>query len=785
MKDTGHDPGGKGSLPAPLAPQTPVASTANSRRLRERAEARLDALHSRPLDGLSPAELGDLIHELRVHQVELELQNEDLRTAQEALEASRSGYFELYDLAPVGYLTLSHSGLIRQANLAATRLLGVPRQELLDLPLARFILPRDQDIYYRWRQRLLRHGEAGPCELGLRDGGREPRWVQVDASPAEHPAAAAGPGSWRITLTDVTARKVGEMALRQAHARLRLVALVTDLAFWEWHPGTDAVSFPAEWCGQTGYSEADGLPRRLLDWAALLHPDDRGPVLAWLKRFAATHAPHPRSEVEYRLQSRDGAYRWFAGRMALTADEHAEPGPVILVQQDIALRKDAEERNLRRAQRDPLTGLPTRHLLVQAAEQMLAGARRGGRGLAVMFLDLDQFKPVNDVHGHAIGDALLESVAQRLRETVRGEDLIGRHGGDEFIAVLAEVHDSTDPRSAAENVIAALAPPHRIEGLALRCSASIGISLFPEDGATVAELIQKADCAMYQAKQVSPGRYQFVTAELNHQLAVARRLEASLREAVAEDALGVVYQPVIDTRSGAVVRVEALLRWPQPDGSVIAPAVFLPVAESSSLMHEIGQQVLRLACRQHARWRGDGLPAIPVTVNVSGRQFRHQAFLAGVTAALQDAGVDPGALILELSEATLLQHLESSRSILAELRALGVRVALDDFGVGCSCLCALGELQLDSLEINRALVRRLAATDGLPPIVDAIVCLGRAMHLDVTAVGIETAAEMELFRDHDCFQLQGFHLGAPMSGDDFALWYRSRAAQAPRPDAAP
>ncbi len=312
----------------------------------------------------------------------------------------------------------------------------------------------------------------------------------------------------------------------------------------------------------------------------------------------------------------------------------------------------------------------------------------------------------------------------------------------------------------------------------LHCVPSLGISLFPQDGDSLESLIQGADHAMYHAKQISPGGYQFVTEALNQQVHTMLTLETRLREALSRQELRLAYQPLLDPRSGRVTGVEALLRWPQTDASEIAPLVFLPVADSSGLIHEIGHWVLREVCRQHRTWRQRGLPPIPITINVSARQFHHQRFHDHLAAALRASAMDPADLTLTLSEAALMQDMQTARQRLDALKALGVRVALDDFGLGCSSLNELEWLPLDRLEINRTLVQRLNLAERLPLMVDTIIGLARALQLEVKAVGIETEADLEFFRQRECDQVQGFYLGVPMSGEQFSDWYRQRSLEA-------
>lgn len=714
-----------------------------------------------------PESAEGLIHDLRVHQIELEMQNDELRRVQDALEASRSRYFDLYDLAPVGYLTLGEAGVIEEANLATANLLKTLCGSLVGQPLTRFILPEDQDIYYGCRQRLWSTGERQACELRLRCMEAMPVWCSVDISLA--PETGRGEHSSRVILIDITARKQSEQELIDTKERLRRVAAIAELTFWEWDTRTNQVFFPPEWWQQTGYALGE-LPLRLDEWAALLHPEDRERILDSLTSFAAAHAQP--CKIQYRLRRKDGVYRWFAASLEAILDAGGALQHVLLVHQDVTRRKELEDQAIRLAQHDPLTGLPTRALLHQLAEHMLASARRSGLQLAVLFFDLDKFKSVNDLYGHQVGDQLLQAVARRLRDAFRAEDLVARIGGDEFVAVLANISDGDNAARGARTAIEALTPVHRIAGLELHSVPSIGISLFPQDGDSIDGLIQRADVAMYHAKQTGPGRYQFVTEELNQQAQTASRLESRLRDGLRQGEFQLLYQPVLDTQSGAVTGVEALLRWRPSDGGEVAPLTFLPVAESCGLIHELGQWVFQEACRQHGEWRNSGLPPIPVAVNVSARQFHHQGFQQQVALASELAGVASSALSLEVSEATLMQDMTASQRVLSELRQLGVQVALDDFGMGYYSLSELEHLPLNRLEINRVLVQRLSVGGRMPAIVNAILSLGRALQLDITAVGIETEQELEFFRHHACDQVQGFYLGVPMTGDHFTDWYR-------------
>ncbi len=399
--------------------QRPAASrpahAQSSQDLRQRAETRLRSheIPAAPVPGtaagdgpLMPDAYERLIHELQVHQLELEIQNDELRHAQEALEISRARYFDLFDLAPAGYLTLDEAGLIEEANLTAASLLGTPRVKLIGRPLTRFIHPEDQDAYYSCRNRLWSSGERQAGELRLRHANGQSVWVRLETSLSRN--ATSKHTMWRAILSDITERKRTEQELLDT-LRLRLMGEIAELTYWEWNPTTDEVIFPPEWRRQTGYLPNE-LPTRLGEWAGLLHPEDGEPTRLTLTGFV--DAPETGGELQYRLRRKDGLYRWFVARPKAIQDAAGTVERVLLVQQDVTGRKQAEDQAIQVAQHDPLTGLPGRALLDHVANHMLASARRAGRQLAVLFFDLDRFKTINDAYGHPVGDQLLRAVAQ-------------------------------------------------------------------------------------------------------------------------------------------------------------------------------------------------------------------------------------------------------------------------------------------------------------------------------------------------------------------------------------
>ena len=416
------------------------------------------------------------------------------------------------------------------------------------------------------------------------------------------------------------------------------------------------------------------------------------------------------------------------------------------------------------AQFDPLTGLANRSLLWDRLDHAIVRARREGEIVTLMFVDLDDFKAVNDQYGHGTGDALLKIVAERLEGAVRESDTVARLGGDEFTVMLEGQHRPEFAGIVAQKLLDALAVPYRIGGREIFMTASIGIVVYPLDGDVVDDLVRDADTAMYAAKQAGRNNFQFFTPELRAQTTERLRLIDSLRRALATgDELYLVYQPKFGLADGALVGVEALLRWQHPEYGLVPPSRFIPLAEETDLIIPLGRWVIEQACEQAARWRDDGIFGLPVAINVSSRQFHYGDLIQTVEAALLRFGLDPGLVELELTEGTLIEDVELARRTLERLREVGVRVSVDDFGTGYSSLSYLMQFPIDALKIDRSFVDGI--TDGLDgaAISTAIIRMGHSLSMEVIAEGVETADQLEVLRGLDCDVAQGFLLGRPGS----------------------
>jgi len=424
------------------------------------------------------------------------------------------------------------------------------------------------------------------------------------------------------------------------------------------------------------------------------------------------------------------------------------------------------------AEHDFLTGLPNRMLLNDRIGQAITLARRQTRKAAVLFLDLDGFKHINDSLGHPVGDRLLQSIAKRLVGCIRGSDSVSRQGGDEFVVLLLDLERAEDASVTARRMLEAVALPHCVDQHDLHVTASIGVSVYPDDGPDADTLIKNADTAMYQAKENGRRSFQFFKPAMNVRAVERQFIEETLRLALERRELVLHYQPKVNLMTGAIAGAEALIRWTHPMRGPIAPAQFIPVAEECGLILRIGAWVLREACTQARTWMDAGLPVSSVAVNVSAMEFQDKKFLDGLFAILSETGLDPRFLELELTESVLMKRAESTASILQILRKRGVQVAVDDFGTGYSSLSYLRKFPVDALKIDQSFVRQISADGADTTIVKAVIGMARGLSLRVIAEGVETAEEVAFLRAYRCEEAQGYYFSRPVPAQQFAMLLR-------------
>ena len=527
----------------------------------------------------------------------------------------------------------------------------------------------------------------------------------------------------------------------------------------------------------TGWSFPEANGRPIAEVLQFIHATTReaipDPMERVMERNRTGHLPS-----DSILIRRDGSEVPIEDSVSPIRDRERDVIGAVIVFRDVSAARAMSDQIAHSAEHDFLTGLPNRLLLNDRVSQAISLAQRHVYQVAVLFLDLDGFKHINDSLGHAIGDKLLQSISERLVGCLRAVDTVSRQGGDEFVMLLPAVEHAQDAALAARRMLEAIAEAHSIDNHDLHVTASIGISVYPEDGLDVETLIQNADTAMYQAKENGRQSYQFFEPAMNIRAVERQSIEESLRRALERNELALHYQPKINLRTRAITGAEALIRWTHPTRGAVSPAQFIPVAEDCGLILPIGEWVLREACTQARAWVDAGLPEITMAVNVSAMQFQQEGFLKGVFDILAETRLEPTCLEVEVTESALMKRAEITALILQLLRAGGVTVAIDDFGTGYSSLSYLRKFPLDALKIDQSFVRQITTTPEETTIVSAIISMAQSLNLRVVAEGVETAEELAFLEAHECEEAQGYYFSRPMPAEQFAALLASQQALA-------
>jgi len=526
----------------------------------------------------------------------------------------------------------------------------------------------------------------------------------------------------------------------------------------------------------TGWSLKDGLGRPLEEVFKIIDAETRArianPMVRATKENATVGLP-----PTCILVRRDGVESAIEDSSAPIHDRRGQITGAVMVFHDVSTARAMTLKLAYMAQHDALTDLPNRSLLNDRIGQAIRAAKRRHTALALLYLDLDRFKLINDSLGHSVGDRLLQSVAVRMGECVRTTDTVCRLGGDEFVILLSEVAHEQDAAHCADKLIQAFRAPYVLDGHELHVTASIGIVVHPGDGTEVEALLQNADSAMYEAKSRGRNNYQFYRSDLNSSAGERQTLESGLRHAIQRQELQLHYQPIMNLSTGAVAAVEALIRWQHPTEGLVQPDQFISIAEESGLIVPIGQWVLREACRQARAWQEAGLPRLRLAVNISAVELRSKEFVAGVRTILMQTGFDPLCLELELTETFLMQDSKSTALVLSGIKGLGVQLALDDFGTGYSSLSYMRRFPIDTLKVDRSFVRDLAMDAGDASVVSAVINMGKSLHMRVVAEGVEGLDQLVFLKEHGCTEAQGYYFSPPLKALEFADWTRHLAAE--------
>jgi len=693
------------------------------------------------------------------------------KTDRGSLQSSEERFRAMSDASPLGIFVSDIEGSCVYTNAAYQTISGLTPEQTLGTNWYTAIHPEDRErVLAEWHNAAL--GQAPfQTEFRFLQGDDGIVWTRVSSA-----AMLNGKKSLGLVqiVEDITERKSAELILRTAEESLfeeKERAQVTLNSIGDAVLTTDLLgkvtylNLVAE--KMTGWSQAEALGRPIAEVFTILDGATRLPAANPMLR-AIEENRTVELETDSVLIRRDGSEFAIEDSAAPIHNRDGRVIGAVIVFHDVTESRAMALEMAHLAQHDFLTSLPNRLLLTERFSHAISLAQRHDKQVGVLFLDLDNFKHINDSLGHAIGDRLLQSVASRLMECVRTTDTVCRQGGDEFVILLAEIGRPQDAAHVAETLRTALALPHLIDGHELHVSLSIGISVYPDDGTDVDVLMQNADAAMYHAKASGRNNVQFFKPDINARAVRRQFVESSLRRALKQEEFLLHYQPKIDLASGAITGVEALIRWQDPDLGLVYPAQFVPVAEENGLIIPVGRWVLREACRQVQAWLDAGLAAVPVSVNISAVEFRHKDFLSGLALILKETGLAPHYLELEMTESILMHDTESSASVLQALKAMGVQLAIDDFGTGYSSLSYLKRFPIDTLKIDQSFVRDIATDADDATIVTAVIGMGRNLKQRVIAEGVETQAQLDFLQARHCDEGQGFHFSHPVSAEDFA-----------------
>ncbi len=679
-----------------------------------------------------------------------------------ALDEQQTRYRLLTGMAPVGVFQADASGTIIYANPFLCRILGREEDQILGKAWSDFLHLGDRALYQKFFRDIRQ-----PVHMQLRcvTPSGEARHVMLDE--VAHFAANGDCAGFIGAVTDITELKTAELALQNSEARWQFALEGSGNGVWDWDVRTGAVWFSPQWSRVIGY-EPEEIENHVDEWINRVHPDDLDEAEAQVERHLQGEVPF--YESEHRLRCRNGEYLWVLDRgKVIERDSQGHAVRMIGTHTDISDRKRNEARIQFLAYHDSLTELPNRAYLQEQLHWRLTQLQRDGEQSALLFLDLDRFKIVNDSLGHSLGDEMLREVARRLRLCLREGDILVRLGGDEFVVLMGNSKRDIEQvarsaRVVAEKVKATFAEPFLIGDHQVNSGTSIGIVLFPADGSSVQEILQHADAAMYEAKRNGRNTYHFYERVLEQQVRRRLTLETALRQALARDeGLTLHYQPKVDLATGRILGVEALMRW-RHQGDWISPGEFIPIAEDSGLVIALGEWVLERAATQSRFWRERGIlaPDTHIAVNISALHFSQKTFARTTLGILAHHELPGASLEIELTESALMHHLDTARRAMLELREQGVRFAVDDFGTGYSSLSYLKQLPVDVLKVDQTFVRDMVTDPNDAAIVQTIIAMSHSLGLTAMAEGVESPEQLQKLREMGCDGYQGFLLAGAL-----------------------
>lgn len=696
------------------------------------------------------------------------------KRAVEELERSRERIKAVLNTLTEAVFVFDHEGELLEANAAALNMFQYERaSDISGRPddLARafdaFDLSGNPVPAHSWPiAHLLRGQSVNDVELVIRrKGSGNQAWIGcfrgwlVAPYPDERPLLV-------LTVQDVTARKQAERAARVGRDRLRLAFDNVPDAILIYDRDLRVQEANKALLEETGLERAEVLGKRDDEVRARFFE-------IWQHNVRKAFSDGVVQQHDLTFSDGMGMRSLSVACVPLVGDA-SRVQEVMVICHDYTERERAEERARHAAMHDSLTGLPHRALLFEYVQHAIASARRNDDEFAVAFIDLDRFKPINDTYGHAVGDSVLREVAARLQAHTRGQDLVFRLGGDEFLVLLTGLKRNQQPEIIVRHLLDALNAPYRIADAELSVSGCIGISVYPHDSTDIDTLISQADAAMYKAKQEGRGHICLYTEELAQKMHSKLQIEDALKKALRDRKLCLHYQPLVNTHTSEVVALEALVRM---TNSAVSPEFFVPIAETCGLIGELSHWVLEEICEQLDKWKKEGVPCVPVALNVSARQFRSKVFIESLVDTLRKGRLQPGEIQIELTETAVMEDIGNAAEMLHRLREEGVKISLDDFGTGYSSLNYLSQLPIDKIKVDKSFVHRLLHDSGSRAVTASIIALGRALELKIVAEGIESEEELRYLRERGCDEVQGYYISMPIPGSAYTSWYRGYSSR--------
>jgi diguanylate cyclase (GGDEF)-like protein/PAS domain S-box-containing protein len=686
-----------------------------------------------------------------------------------ALRQSEEKYRHIIENLQEPYYEIDLEGNFNFVNEAMCKYTGFSREELIGKKLERD--KADKEIGKRVSQAYNRIYETGEPIKGIEDVYTRKDGIKgfAELSVSLIRNEEGKPIGFRGTSHDVTERKQAESqreamleTIRQSEERYRTIIEQMEEGYFETDlPGKFTFLNDAE-CRNMGYSREEliGMDRHQ-------YADEKN-AKALVKLFIAVYKTGmPVKAYDLELIKKDGTKAVHEISASLIRNSKGEPTGFSGIARDVTERKNAEERIQYLATHDSLTELPNRLMFSQLLNHAIQSAKRNKRQLAVFFIDLDRFKIINDTMGHDAGDQLLQEIARRFKQTLRAVDVVGRLGGDEFVILIEEVKELSHAAIVAHKLLTTVIKPIVLLGEECRVTASIGISIYPQDGENEQTLMKNADSAMYFAKEEGKNNYQFYSKDIQLKSIERLSIETNLRGALERKEFSLHYQAKLDFKTGAITGVEALLRWQSPSLGSVTPTQFIPVAEETGLIVPIGRWVLKTACAQNVAWQRQGLPPVCMAVNLSLRQLTDNNLLEDIETALKDSGMAPNLLELEITESMIMHNPAQLIAVLINIKKIGVRLALDDFGTGYSSLARVKHFPIDTLKVDRSIIHNLQQDPENRDITEAIIAMGKTLSLTVVAEGVETQAQEDFLREHICDEMQGFYFSKPITPGQF------------------